>query len=54
MTVEPGIYIREEGMAVRLENTVMVTEKGVVDLMQTIPLEAEEIESLMAGKRSRG
>ena len=46
MTVEPGIYIREEGFAVRLENDFLVTEKGVVDLMANIPIEPEEIESL--------
>lgn len=49
MTVEPGIYLREEGFAVRLENDVLVTEKGNVDLMATIPIEADEIEDLMNG-----
>jgi Xaa-Pro aminopeptidase len=47
MTVEPGIYIREEGFAVRLENDVLVTENGPVDLMSDIPIEADEIEELM-------
>ncbi|MBI4659970.1 MAG: aminopeptidase P N-terminal domain-containing protein [Verrucomicrobia bacterium] len=47
MTVEPAIYIKEEGLAVRLENDVLVTEKGPVDLMENIPIEAEEIEELM-------
>lgn len=47
MTVEPGIYIAEEGMAVRLENDVLVTKAGPVDLMSHIPIEAEEIEDLM-------
>lgn len=47
MTVEPGIYIREEGFAVRLENTVVITEEGVEDLMADIPIEADEIEALM-------
>ena len=47
MTVEPGIYIREEGFAVRLENTVLITEHGVVDLMEDIPIEADAIEELM-------
>jgi Xaa-Pro aminopeptidase len=51
MTVEPGIYIREENMAVRLENTVLVTEKGIVDLMEKIPLEADEIEAAMHSRR---
>ena len=47
MTVEPAIYIREEGFAVRLENDVLVTENGPVDLMGKIPIEADEIEELM-------
>ncbi|HKW29798.1 MAG TPA: Xaa-Pro aminopeptidase [Verrucomicrobiae bacterium] len=47
ITVEPAIYVREEGFAVRLENDVLVTEKGPVDLMADIPIEADEIESLM-------
>jgi hypothetical protein len=47
MTVEPGIYIRNEGMAVRLENNVLVTEQGPVDLMADIPIEPDEIEELM-------
>jgi Xaa-Pro aminopeptidase len=47
MTVEPGIYIREEGFAVRLENNILVTERGPVDLMADIPIEADEIEDLM-------
>jgi len=54
MTVEPGIYLREEGFAVRLENDVLVTDSAPVDLMADIPIEAEEIESLMNSKsRSR-
>ncbi len=48
MTVEPGIYIPKEGLAVRLENNVHVTADGPVDLMAAIPIEAGEIESLMA------
>ena len=51
MTVEPGIYIREEGIGVRLENNILVTEAGPVDLMATIPLEADEIESLLSDRR---
>jgi Xaa-Pro aminopeptidase len=47
MTVEPAIYIRKEGFAIRLENDVLVTEKGPVDLMSHIPIEAEEIEESM-------
>lgn len=47
-TVEPGIYIREENLGIRLENDILITESGFTDLMKNIPLEAEEIESLMA------
>jgi len=47
MTVEPGIYIPDEGFGIRLENDYLITESGVVDLMSHIPIEAEEIESLM-------
>lgn len=46
-TVEPGIYIPEEGFAVRIENDILVQETGYLDLMRNIPIEAEEIESLM-------
>jgi Xaa-Pro aminopeptidase len=48
LTVEPGIYLPEEGFGIRLENDILVTEKGPVDLMADIPLEPEEIEELMA------
>jgi Xaa-Pro aminopeptidase len=47
LTVEPGIYIKEEGFGIRLENTVVVTEDGPSDLMAGIPIEADEIESHM-------
>ncbi len=46
-TVEPGIYIEEEKMGVRIENNVWITKNGNKDLMKNIPLEAEEIERLM-------
>lgn len=46
-TVEPGIYIREEGLGVRIENNVVIQKKGVFDLMKNIPVEADEIEELM-------
>ncbi len=46
-TVEPGIYIREEGLGVRLENNVLITRNGAVDLMEKVPVEIEEIEGLM-------
>jgi Xaa-Pro aminopeptidase len=47
LTVEPGIYIPAEGLAVRLENDILVQEAGNVDLTADIPIEAEEIEELM-------
>ncbi|MEQ8301768.1 MAG: Xaa-Pro aminopeptidase [Cyclobacteriaceae bacterium] len=50
-TVEPGIYIAEEGFGVRLENNVLIKKGGVVDLMKNIPVEADEIEELMSKKR---
>ncbi|MFC0263368.1 aminopeptidase P family protein [Fontibacter flavus] len=46
-TVEPGIYIQEEGMGIRLENNIVILEDGYFDLMRNIPIEAEEIEALM-------
>jgi Xaa-Pro aminopeptidase len=49
-TVEPGIYIREEGLGVRIENNVVIQKDGVLDLMKNIPEEAEEIEDLMHSK----
>jgi Xaa-Pro aminopeptidase len=51
MTVEPAIYLREEGFAVRLENNVLIAENGPVDLMAHVPIEAREIEALMASRR---
>ena len=47
-TCEPGIYIREENLGIRLENDILVTENGPKDLMANIPIEVEEIEELMA------
>lgn len=49
LTVEPGLYLPDEGFGIRLENTVVVTADGPRDLMAEIPVEAQEIESLMAG-----
>ncbi len=46
-TCEPGIYLREEGIGVRLENNILVTDHGPLDLMSHIPIEAEEIEERM-------
>jgi len=46
-TVEPGIYIEEEQMGVRIENNLWITKNGNKDLMKNIPITAEEIEALM-------
>lgn len=46
-TCEPGIYIPEEKLGIRIENDILITENGVVDLMADIPVEVEEIEDLM-------
>ena len=46
-TVEPGIYIREEGFGIRIENNVVIGDDEVFDLMRNIPEEADEIESIM-------
>jgi Xaa-Pro aminopeptidase len=46
-TCEPGIYIREEDIGIRLENNILITQKGPINLMKNIPLEADEIEELM-------
>lgn len=46
-TVEPGIYIEEEKMGVRIENNVWITRNGNKDLMAKIPLTVEDIEALM-------
>ena len=53
LTVEPGIYIPEEGFAVRLENNIVVQEGSNVDLMADIPIEAQAIEQLMRGRHRR-
>jgi Xaa-Pro aminopeptidase len=54
MTVEPGIYLRKEGFAVRLENDVLLTKNGAVDLMAHVPIEADEIEAIMNSKSRVG
>ena len=50
-TCEPGIYIPEENLGIRIENDILITEKGPVDLMESIPVEVDEIESLMAKQK---
>lgn len=47
-TCEPGIYIPEENLGIRLENDILLTDNGPVDLMASIPLEADEIEEIMS------
>ncbi len=46
-TVEPGIYIEEEQMGIRIENNLWITKNGNKDLMKNIPITVEEIETLM-------
>ncbi len=47
-TVEPGIYIPEEEIGIRIEDDIVITKDGHLNLMKNIPIEAEEIEELMA------
>jgi Xaa-Pro aminopeptidase len=47
LTCEPGIYIPEEGIGIRLENDILITPDGNEDLMADIPIEPDDIESLM-------
>ncbi len=47
LTVEPGIYIEEEQMGVRIENNIWITRNGNKDLMKNIPITVEDIEALM-------
>jgi len=53
-TCEPGIYIPEEGLGIRIENDILLTEEGNRDLMASIPIEVEEIEELMAKQTVKG
>ena len=46
-TIEPGIYIREEGLGIRLENDYLISSQGNKNLMENIPIEVEEIEEAM-------
>jgi len=47
MSCEPGIYIEDEGFGIRLENNILVTEDGQIDLLEDEPIEIEDIERLM-------
>jgi len=48
MSCEPGIYVEEEGFGIRLENDILVTENGQIDLLAEEPIEIEDIERLMS------
>jgi Xaa-Pro aminopeptidase len=50
-TIEPGIYIKEEGLGIRIENNVVIGTKRNTDLMRNVPIEADEIETLMNQKK---
>ena len=47
LTCEPGLYIPAEGFGIRLENDLLLTADGNIDLMEAIPIEAGEIEEIM-------
>lgn len=51
-TCEPGIYIPDENIGIRLENDILVTDKEPRDLMANIPIEADEIEEIMNNRRA--
>ena len=46
-TVEPGLYIEEEQMGIRIENNIWLTKTGHMDLFKDIPITVEEIEVVM-------
>jgi Xaa-Pro aminopeptidase len=47
ITIEPGIYIPEENLGIRVEDTLLVTATGAEILSSALPKEAEEIEKLV-------
>jgi Xaa-Pro aminopeptidase len=47
LSCEPGIYIRQEGIGIRIENNILITENGPKDLTENVPVEVEEIEHIM-------
>ncbi len=53
-TCEPGIYIPEEGIGIRIENNILISDNGPIDLMDEInmPVETDDIEQIMAAGRS--
>jgi Xaa-Pro aminopeptidase len=50
ITIEPGIYIPEENIGVRIEDMVLVTENGAKILSSTLPREVDDIERAMASR----
>ncbi len=48
ITVEPGLYVEDEAIGIRIENDVLITENGCIDLSARIPRTVEEIEAIMA------
>lgn len=50
LTVEPGIYIKEEKIGIRIENNIWLTKNGNIDLMKNIPITTADIENLMKKK----
>jgi len=49
-TIEPGIYVEEEQMGIRIENNIWITKTGNTDLFKGIPITVEEIEAAMKKK----
>jgi Xaa-Pro aminopeptidase len=47
-TIEPGIYIPEENLGIRIEDNIIITHDGHINLTESIPKEVEEIEAFMA------
>jgi len=52
-TIEPGIYLPEEGFGVRIEDDYLVTDKGLVKMSAKLPSEADEIERMMSAPAPR-
>ncbi len=52
-TCEPGIYIKEEGIGIRIENNLLITQNGPIDFMDEIkmPIEVDEIENIMNARK---
>ena len=48
ITVEPGLYVEDESIGIRIENDVLITDSGCIDLSIAIPRTVEEIEAIMA------